>query len=167
MHHDPRHPRRAQRLRWEWERIILTGLVGVPACALYGIAYTSAAAPVSTPGVVAAFTTTIHSRIEQWAAWTGRSTANLGEVAIPVLGMVTAALLTVGVLVGRARSRAAATHGGTTAVPNVRGMLAFAVALAAFSIAYLAIGAPPLVVACFPLLLDGTNFKILTRDADA
>jgi hypothetical protein len=41
IHHDPRHPQWVQPVRWDWERIVLTGVIGVPAGMLYGIGYVS------------------------------------------------------------------------------------------------------------------------------
>lgn len=176
--HDPAYPRRAQVVRWEWERIILTGLVGVPGCVVFASSCALA--------LVAVFAG-VGNRVSRWAAVTVRSVEQFAHVAVPVTGIVAAVLLVAGVLITWRRARATAPppplpspepgpeadehddaaepeaewepkHG-----PNVRAMLGFSAALAAFSVAYLLIGGGMLLVLMFPLMLDGTSWKFLNR----
>lgn len=177
--HDPQYPRRAQVVRWEWERIILTGLVGVPGCLLFALSFAM---------VVVAVFAGAGTRVARWAAVTGRSVEQFAHVAVPVMGIVAAVLLVAGVLITWRRARAAAPEPPVEPSlspprpdfddeddddesawvppkpgPDARAMLAFAAVLAAISIACLVVGAGLLLVLMFPLLLDGTNWRFLNR----
>jgi hypothetical protein len=52
IYYDPRHPGRVQSMRWDWERIGLTGVIGVPAGVLYGIGYISSTTSYSVGDAV-------------------------------------------------------------------------------------------------------------------